>query len=116
MSFEFASSVPVTRSKRSGRQAFSLSAKQSAELRERARAAGLAVSKYVAQELGLSPVGPPSKSRRRYPPEIRRKAVELYEAGLSISQVSKEVGVPRTSIRNWLTALGVQTRAVGTGL
>ena len=40
--------------------------------------------------------------RRTYPPEFRRKILELARSGRSLSDLSREFEVARQSIMNWL--------------
>jgi transposase len=42
------------------------------------------------------------KSRPPYPPEYRRRIVELARSGRPIKELAREFGVTANSIRNWL--------------
>jgi transposase len=42
------------------------------------------------------------KSRRAYPPEFRQQIVELYHAGRSTTELSRDFGPHAQSIRNWV--------------
>jgi transposase len=42
------------------------------------------------------------KSRPPYPPEFRRRIVELARSGRSLSSLSEEFGCTDVTIRNWL--------------
>ncbi len=43
------------------------------------------------------------KSRPPYPPEYRRRIVELARAGRSIKQLARDFEPTETCIRNWIT-------------
>ncbi len=46
-------------------------------------------------------------TRRPYPPEFRRKIVELARAGRTISELAKEFEPTGTSIRKWVKQAGL---------
>jgi transposase-like protein len=39
--------------------------------------------------------------RRGYPPEFRRKVVDLVEAGRSVADVARDLGISEQSIYTW---------------
>lgn len=45
--------------------------------------------------------------------QLKAKAAELYESGLSLSEVSAEIGVPFTTIHHWLKKMGVPAHRPG---
>jgi transposase len=40
-------------------------------------------------------------SRRRYPPEFRRRVLDLIEAGRKISEIAADLGISDQTIYNW---------------
>ena len=42
------------------------------------------------------------KSRPRYPPEFRQQIVELYRAGKSPAELSREFGCTAQTVTNWV--------------
>ena len=42
------------------------------------------------------------RTRRPYPPEFRRQAVELVRSGTSIKQAAGDLGVSEQTLRNWV--------------
>ena len=41
------------------------------------------------------------RTRRAYPPEFRREAIELLRAGRSPRELSESLGVSEQTLRNW---------------
>ena len=56
------------------------------------------------------------RGSKSYPPEFRRKVVDLARAGRSLNQLSNEFGVARQSIKNWLKQEELDTGRRADGL
>lgn len=79
-------------------------------------------SERVGAEVGFSPAqvlkwikqaGITVRSRSDYfqsTPEMRARAVELYEGGKGLVLISREVGFSESAVRKWLKAAGVKMR------
>lgn len=50
---------------------------------------------------------------RRYEPEKRERARELYESGLSEREVAEQMGLSKTRVHEYLVEAGVERRPVG---
>lgn len=61
--------------------------------------------------------GPTKKTYNRptYPPEYRRRLVELVLSGRQPSELAKEFGVHATTIRNWVKQARVDAAGGGAG-
>jgi transposase len=43
------------------------------------------------------------KRRKRYSPEYKRQAVEQLKSGRHVMELAKELGIPATTLNQWLT-------------
>jgi transposase len=51
------------------------------------------------------------RANNRYTIQDRKRAIELYEAGWSMSRVEKMMGVNRNTLRGWLLKAGIDRRS-----
>lgn len=113
MSLDFASSVPLENSavhrrrmrQRGGRRSLSMHADQYRALEEMAVAAGVPVSRYVTEALGLPPP-PPPKKRTPKPSAKRERAVALWRAGVRVADIARSVGLSAGYTRQLLRGAG----------
>jgi transposase len=56
-----------------------------------------------------------SYTRPTYPPEYRRRIVELVQAGRAPAELAKEFGVHATTIRTWVRQFEVDAGGGGSG-
>ena len=49
------------------------------------------------------------KHPRSYPPEFRRKVVELARAGRNLDELAVEFGIARQTVRNWLKQVDIDS-------
>jgi transposase len=59
----------------------------------------------------------PTMARKNYSDEFRRQAVELYEStpGASVRGIAEDLGIERTTLRQWLDRLGTGTKTAADG-